>query len=167
MNIKELAMNRTGWVTAWGVLLGAGFCVEPVPGQYILDNPAVVPAAPVVVRSAPIIVQRPIFPRLTPVLTPPAAIYAPSAPVVVQRVPVSTPVVGQPITLPPAASQTVWYSAPGTTMAPAVAPATVVYQPVVGAPLTTRLYVGSGLVGQPKVYVQGQPLRNAVRFLSP
>lgn len=28
-------------------------------------------------------------------------------------------------------------------------------------------YVGRGLLGQPKVYVPGQPLRNALRYLSP
>jgi hypothetical protein len=29
------------------------------------------------------------------------------------------------------------------------------------------LYVGQGILGQPKVYVPGQPIRNALRYLSP
>lgn len=29
------------------------------------------------------------------------------------------------------------------------------------------VYVGKGLIGQPKLYVAGQPLRNALRFLTP
>jgi hypothetical protein len=28
-------------------------------------------------------------------------------------------------------------------------------------------YFGRGLIGQPKVYVQGQPVRNAIRFITP
>jgi hypothetical protein len=37
--------------------------------------------------------------------------------------------------------------------------------PVAAVP--TRYYVGRGILGQPKLYVPGQPLRNFVRYLSP
>ena len=43
------------------------------------------------------------------------------------------------------------------------------YRPVlVQAPVRAKTWVvGRGVLGQPKVYVTGQPLRNVVRFLSP
>jgi hypothetical protein len=51
--------------------------------------------------------------------------------------------------------------------APVVA-APVGYRPIVALrPLPPAYAVGRGIVGQPKVYVPGQPLRNFVRYLSP
>ena len=46
-------------------------------------------------------------------------------------------------------------------------PMTTVYQPVQGMNIATPYQFGRGLLGQPKVYVRGQPLRNALRFLTP
>jgi hypothetical protein len=50
---------------------------------------------------------------------------------------------------------------------PGYAP-TVTYKPVV--PLIAvpqQYYFGRGIVGQPKIYVPGQPIRNFLRYLSP
>ncbi len=62
---------------------------------------------------------------------------------------------------------------PPTCCPPMVGPAPVVaapvgYRPIVALrPLPPAYAVGRGIVGQPKVYVPGQPLRNFVRYLSP
>lgn len=68
---------------------------------------------------------------------------------------------------------TVTYYAP----VPAVVPMTTYYAPVVGngvvvaaytpAMVATPYIVGRGSLGQPKVYVAGQPIRNAMRFVTP
>lgn len=51
--------------------------------------------------------------------------------------------------------------------APLYAPATV-YRPVVRlAPMPRSVTVGRGVVGQPTIYVPGQPVRNFLRWLSP
>lgn len=117
----------------------------------------------------------------------PQVVYSPvvSAPV--------TPVVSTPVVSTPVASYTTYYApAPVAAVAPTVshrvayptttyyAPAAVTaYSPVVTAapvPVTTyspvvtaypSYYVGRGVVGQPTVYVPGQPVRNALRFLAP
>lgn len=44
----------------------------------------------------------------------------------------------------------------------------ITYRPVVPViPMPGQYYVGRGLLGQPKLYVPNQPLRNFVRYLSP
>ncbi|MCO6458219.1 MAG: hypothetical protein J5I93_23180 [Pirellulaceae bacterium] len=53
--------------------------------------------------------------------------------------------------------------APLTTARPVTATTSV---PPAGRPVRP-VYVGKGLIGQPKLYVEGQPLRNALRFLTP
>jgi hypothetical protein len=61
------------------------------------------------------------------------------------------------------------YSTPYATSVPYVSSsATTVYQPlvpIVSAP--PSYYVGRGVIGQPKMYVPGQPIRNFFRYLSP
>jgi len=58
-------------------------------------------------------------------------------------------------------------------LAPAFSPQTV-YQPVITyrpvlplAAMPSRYYVGRGVLGQPKLYVPSQPIRNFLRYLSP
>jgi hypothetical protein len=44
----------------------------------------------------------------------------------------------------------------------------VVYKPILPlAPVPSQTYLGRGILGQPKLYVPGQPLRNLLRYLSP
>lgn len=44
----------------------------------------------------------------------------------------------------------------------------VTYRPVIDvAPMPPAVYTGRGLLGQPKLYVPGQPVRNFFRYLSP
>lgn len=51
---------------------------------------------------------------------------------------------------------------------PVVYPPYSVYRPVLPvAPVASSYYVGRGVLGQPKLYVPGQPLRNFLRYLSP
>jgi hypothetical protein len=46
--------------------------------------------------------------------------------------------------------------------------APVGYRPLVALrPLPPAYAVGRGILGQPKVYVPGQPVRNFVRYISP
>jgi hypothetical protein len=49
---------------------------------------------------------------------------------------------------------------------PGYAP-TVTYKPLVPLmPIPQQYYFGRGIVGQPKIYVPGQPIRNFLRYLS-
>ena len=44
----------------------------------------------------------------------------------------------------------------------------VTYRPLVPVvPMPSQYYVGQGLLGQPKLYVPAQPVRNFLRYLSP
>jgi hypothetical protein len=62
-------------------------------------------------------------------------------------------------------------SLPTTVCSPAACAAgapVVAYRPVVATPpLPPRHRFGRGLIGQPVVYVDGQPVRNALRWLFP
>jgi hypothetical protein len=49
-----------------------------------------------------------------------------------------------------------------------VAPATVVYRPLIPVvPMPANYQLGRGILGQPTVYVPGQPVRNFLRYLAP
>ena len=55
----------------------------------------------------------------------------------------------------------------GTVVAVPTAPV-VTYRPLLPViPMPGQYYPGRGLLGQPKLYVPNQPLRNFVRYLSP
>ena len=58
---------------------------------------------------------------------------------------------------------------PGTTVYRGrVAPPRSQYKPVVTfTRMPSKYYVGRGIIGQPKVYVPGQPIRNFFRYISP
>lgn len=68
-------------------------------------------------------------------------------------------------------------SVPGTLVLPPPPPLTAVpvqvgpvvtYRPLVPVvPMPAQYYLGQGLLGQPKLYVPDQPLRNFLRYLSP
>lgn len=82
---------------------------------------------------------------------------------------------------PPAVSgQPTWTYAPspqGTLILPPPPPQVpvpvqvspvVTYRPLVPVvPLPAQYYLGQGLLGQPKLYVPNQPVRNFLRYLSP
>ena len=61
------------------------------------------------------------------------------------------------------------YSMPPANLAPAGAyPPAYSYRAAMPvSSLPSDYYFGRGLIGQPKVYVQGQPVRNALRFITP
>lgn len=49
-----------------------------------------------------------------------------------------------------------------------VAPPVTTFRPLVPvAPPPAQYYIGRGLLGQPKLYVPQQPIRNFLRYLSP
>jgi len=73
--------------------------------------------------------------------------FAPAAPVTTNVVPTTTTFYA------PAPVARTTFFVPTTTVVP-----TTVLRPAV---------VGRGIVGQPKLYVPGQPLRNALRFVTP
>lgn len=164
----------------------------PIPQVVAPAVPLVVQPAPVVVQR-PVLVARPV-PVAAPTVVSPTTPGVMQR-VVVQRYPVGTPVVTQPApvsqtvwysapaaTIAPSlpAPTTVYYGS--AVVAPAVvanystvatpgisgvAP-TVVYRPVVSPVAVATPYImGNGVLGQPKLYVQGQPLRNALRYISP
>ena len=93
-----------------------------------------------------------------PVALQPTAISTPSAYFS------STPAVGN-TPVPPAPAITSYYPVG----APQVAyPPYTVYRPVLPvARMPASYYVGPGVLGQPKLYVPGQPVRNLLRYLSP
>lgn len=60
--------------------------------------------------------------------------------------------------------------APAPLLPPAwnAAPATVVYRPLIPiVPMPPNYQLGRGILGQPTVYIPGQPVRNFLRYLAP
>lgn len=68
----------------------------------------------------------------------------------------------QPI--PHTVSRAVYQPVSGTTYTVPYSPTPPTLRPA--APLPSSYYVGRGLLGQPKLYVPGQPIRNTLRWLS-
>lgn len=83
--------------------------------------------------------------------------------------PYSAPVYGQPLYQRPIYPVAQTYGRPVYQVSPhAVARPVSAYRPI--APIGTtpaNSYVGPGILGQPKAYVPGQPLRNFARYLLP
>jgi hypothetical protein len=51
---------------------------------------------------------------------------------------------------------------------PVAPPPYVAYRPILPlAPVPETYYTGQGVLGQPKLYVPGQPIRNFLRYLGP
>jgi hypothetical protein len=62
---------------------------------------------------------------------------------------------------PPLSNRTVFYASP-------VPPPVTTFRPVaVPRPVVGTFYMGRGIIGQPKLYVDGQPIRNVLRWLTP
>jgi len=112
------------------------------------------------------------LPVETLVLKPPTVT---GAPIIEYEAPGATPPTAAPASSPPGV--TVWRPAPVETYvqppailcrpAPVYQPLTV-YRPVIAlAPAPKTYVVGRGVLGQPKVYVPAQPVRNFLRWLSP
>ena len=166
------------------------FVVQPAP--VVVQRPVVVQPAPVLVQR-PVVVARPIpvSQNAPGVVVQPSPVVVQRVPatgtVVTESVPSSHTVwysapaasVAPTLTTTPGViSSTTQYETVGSVTPSYVAPApaplvvgvapTVVYRPVVSpVAIPSAYYIGSGLVGQPKVYVQGQPVRNALRYVSP
>ena len=110
--------------------------------------------------------------RLVPL--PPARITTLS-PVTVRPPAVRTWPANQPIITRRTTVPSDWQSTPAASIAPTLAPsacsccgAATVLRPVVGpAQPIPGYYIGRGLLGQPKLYVSGQQVRNLMRYISP
>lgn len=76
---------------------------------------------------------------------------------------------GSVITYAPSAAGTlVLPPPPPMTVMPVQVGPVVTYRPLVPVvPVPAQYYLGQGLLGQPKLYVPDQPLRNFLRYLSP
>jgi len=75
-----------------------------------------------------------------------------------------------PLLLPPPPSpwSTPVVAVPAGTAVAAPGAPVVTYRPLVPViPMPGQYYLGRGVLGQPKLYVPNQPLRNFVRYLSP
>ena len=59
------------------------------------------------------------------------------------------------------------YAGPSPYQPALQSPAPLLLMPYPAAGASGTYYAGRGLIGQPKLYVTGQPLRNALRFLTP
>lgn len=141
-------------------------------------SPLVVLAVAWLVRSAGPVQAEPYggFPGASPTYTlTPTAIRDPANP----PVPTSREVSLRPIAVqttqsgfgapccPPTSQPTIGY-APASSATPVSSAPRAAYYPVAASqPVPTNYYVGRGVIGQPKVYVQGQPVRNVLRFLTP
>ena len=90
----------------------------------------------------------------------PVTVYRPTTTIAYNNPPVS----GVPVVAPPVvASQPV--VVPDATVYPIDRTTYRPVLPIVG--LNNNSYVGRGLLGQPEVYTDGQPIRNALRYLFP
>ena len=141
---------RIGTISAALLLLGV---TASASGQIMVDYAAVV-APTYVVTARPVVAVSPIVTWPAPVIS----YYVPAAEFLPQAA--APTVVRAPFT-------TVYRSYPAAAPQAAIVPV-VTYRPVVTMrPATAPYYVGSGIVGQPKVYVPGQPVRNVLRFVTP
>jgi hypothetical protein len=108
---------------------------------------------PIIVTAgyAPSPIQLPPPPAVTTSAYPPAATVPPAC---------GTPACGTPACGTPACS-------PPVLLPPPASP-TIRYRPVIPVGRPPRsVYLGQGWLGQPKVYVEGQPIRNFFRYLGP
>jgi hypothetical protein len=125
------------------------------PAWATVPAPALVPppsAAPQPLQAPPTITYRAAAPSTLPLPPPPPATSAPVPATSVQVL--SAPVAPAPL-------------AP-IQVAPIQVPPVVTYRPLVPVtPMPAQYYVGQGLLGQPKLYVPAQPVRNFLRYLSP
>jgi hypothetical protein len=86
-------------------------------------------------------------------------------PTVLHAAPAGTAVYGPaPVTLP----TTVTLPSPPVPLTRIDYAPIVVYRPILPlAPVPSHYYLGRGILGQPKLYVPGQPIQNLLRYLSP
>ncbi|GEM_PF-1435415 len=69
---------------------------------------------------------------------------------------------------PPSAWHTPVVAAPAGPVVAAPAAPVITYRPLLPViPAPGQYYLGRGVLGQPKLYVPNQPVRNFVRYLSP
>ena len=104
-----------------------------------------------------------LFARRRQAFAPQPAYYAPPQPVTLQPIAAASApgvVYGDPCGCGPVQG--------GILPAPVAAgvPQTGYQSPVVLGQNPSNHYIGRGIVGQPKLYVSGQPIRNALRFLT-
>lgn len=160
-------MTKTAKVTAILFLISltplahgqqAGPAWTAVPAPALVPPPS---AAPQPLLAPPTITYRATAPSVLPLPPPPTA----SAPVPATSVQVlSAP--GAPAPLAPI--QVAPIQVAPIQVAPIQVPPVVTYRPLVPVtPMPAQYYVGQGLLGQPKLYVPAQPVRNFLRYLSP
>ena len=114
-------------------------------------------SAQVIIYDAPVVAVAPAYyPPTVAIRGRTAAYYAPA----------------YPVAAPVAVRTTSYYSSvssmPMGTMS--YAQPVVAYYPPVAAPVVAArpsYVIGRGVVGQTKVYIPGQPIRNSVRFVTP
>lgn len=147
------------WYTTGNVQVvqRAQYAAAPVTAAPLTVNPATC-AAPVTT------VARPVTTVGYPVTTVGYPVSTVAAPVTVQRPTVvyNNPPVMAPIGAPVIAAPTV---VPAATVYPVDRTAYRPVLPVIG--MNNNSFVGRGLLGQPEVYTEGQPLRNVLRYLLP
>lgn len=150
----------------------------------VVVTPPIIVQSPIVAVPAPVVVQSPVVAIPAPMVVPPAF---PAAPAYwVQRPVIDGTILAGPMTVfspavaaPPFAtpwmpveSTTVYSPVTGYVQPPIYAPVTV-FSPVVAAPpvlppvVVATVPVGPAVVVRPKVYVQGQPVRNFFRAITP
>ncbi|PQO36051.1 hypothetical protein DTL21_08990 [Bremerella cremea] len=89
----------------------------------------------------------------------PVTVYRPTTTIAYNNPPVTS----IPVATPPVVTQAV--PVPNATVYPVDRTAYRPVLPIIGMP--NNSYVGRGLLGQPEVYTEGQPIRNALRYIFP
>ncbi|PQO28323.1 hypothetical protein [Blastopirellula marina] len=89
----------------------------------------------------------------------PVTVYRPTTTIAYNNPPVNS----IPVVAPPVVSQSV--VVPNATVYPVDRTAYRPVLPIIG--MSNNSYVGRGLLGQPEVYTEGQPIRNALRYIFP
>jgi len=132
---------------AWGQQLAPAWGTVPPPA--LVPPPS---AAPPSLLAPPTVTYRASAPSALSLPPPPPVTSAPfpATSVPAMSVPLApVPVVSAPVV-------------------PVQVAPVVTYRPLVPvAPMPAQYYVGPGLLGQPKLYVPDQPVRNFFRYLSP
>jgi len=172
-------MKRYALLAVVMVACSAALAQAQVIGTY---RPSLVTYYPSASSVTPVTAYRPVptaaryasaQQSVTPVVN---AAYTSSTPYVANSAYVAqSPVVGGACGCPPV--QTIGGASQVSTVAYSPAVQTVAYQQPATVPVQTvggrgglidgKYYVGKGLLGRPKVYAEGQPVRNALRAILP
>ena len=152
------------WATCTFAQIAISYCPSVTPARVGVGMPGVATYSPVTYTSYSVIYSSP-SPIVDPLCCAPVdeSYYQPQSVNATPIAQTAPAVIGGISPCIRCCAPSTATFAPATTCTPAVG----MRAPVVLGQNPSSHYIGRGIVGQPKVFVSGQPLRNALRFITP